>query len=514
MLTRLEIKNFLTIERISLDFDKNITAIIGESGAGKSLILKAVDTVFAQKSQTDIIGSFDSKSSIKLFFKLSQKQRKMLSDYSIDDDEIVIEKIIQPKKTRSYINHEPITARTLSQIERFLINMISQNYRFEAFESDNITNILDEAIDKTVYDDFLKTYEDYLRIKSDFEEILSKIEQINKNHPEILLESINKINPKQGEYEELLQKSKRIKSLSFVKSKISDMIEFLYENDNNFEAKIAEFNDSIEKIGSLGFDVTELQTLFKNIQESVSSSKYILYDIIDNNYESDDIDSIESRLFELEELQRKFSKTVDEIIQERERLLNMIDEKDKLQQKLNNLKVELEKKENSLTQKADYLTNERKKAADIISRQIKKFLNKLMMENSIVEFVFHKKAISKNGQDNIEIFFSANPDIKADKIDKTASGGERSRFILSMKCAYSSIDNNAETLILDEIESGISNKTLDKMSEVIKELSKTNQIILITHNESLSNIANTVYAIEKEFDGKNTKSFANIVKQP
>jgi DNA repair protein RecN (Recombination protein N) len=511
MLKSIEIKNFLTIEHIRIEIDKKITAITGESGAGKSLILKAIDTIFSYKTSTDVIGGFDDKSSVKLYFELNIQQKHFLNFFGFDEDEIVIEKIIQPKKTKTYINHEPVSNKIVSKMSAFLINMISQNYRYEAFSSDSLLEIIDTIVDNNIISQFKTAYKDYQNIISDEKNIEMEISQIDKSHPEILLESIEQVNPKKGEYDELLNKSKRIKSLSIIRTEIGNIIEYLYEQDKNVEESFAKFSQSFEKIKSLGFDIQAIETEFEKAFDSIASIKPNLYQLLDIDYRNEDIDTIESRLFELEQLQRKFNKKLDEIVDEKENLLKLIDKKELLQLELEKILSTKNDAFDKLQKAADKLTKDRKKAADTLVKLIKNYLNQLLLENSIVEFKFSKKSIDQQGWDFAEIFFSANKDIKPDKIEKVASGGERSRFILSMKSAQSEINNKKETLILDEIESGISNETLKKMSDVLKKLSEKNQIILITHNEAISNIADKLYLIVKEFKNNKTKSFVKSI---
>ncbi len=511
MLKRVEIDNFLTIEHISLDLDSNFIAIIGESGAGKSLVLKAIDTVFSQKTPTNIIGRFSKESVIKLFFSLNKEQSDYLFEFGITDEEILIEKLIKPKKTRAFVNHEPISAKTLSDIKDKLINIVSQNYRFRFLEEDNIINIIDRVVDKNIKNDFEKAYDDFKKIERKKEEIEKEIAVINEKHPEVLLESIEKVSPKKGEYENLLNRLKQTKAISFVKEKSYEIIDKLYENDNSVETVLTEISGLFEKINDMGFDVQPVILSLNDMLDNLSNIKNTIYGL-QNELPKENVDDMESRLFELEQLQRKFHKTVDEIVQEKNILTDMINKKELLEIKLEDTKKVLDKKSEILKKKAQLLSAQRKNAAEDIQKTISGFLKKMLLENSVVEFVFSSKNIDKTGQDMVNILFSANPDIKADKMDKTASGGEMSRFILSVEAANSTIKKTLETIILDEIETGISDKTLQKTAQVIEELSKKNQIILITHNRYLSQLANRVFKMEKEFDGNITRSFAKKIK--
>ncbi len=512
MLKKIEIRNFLTIEYISLIMDDKLTAIIGESGAGKSLILKAIEDVFAQKTPTDIIGGFGTESIIKLLFNLENEQLSIMSKFGIKEDEILIEKIIKPGKTKAYINHEPVSSRVLYEIKDTLLTVVSQNYNFGAFDSDNVLNIIDKIIDKKIKKEFETAYSDFVFTLNEKKGLENQVEVISEKHPEILIESIERTNPKSGEYEELLNLTERIKSSSVVKEKITKMVSLLYESDDGIEKTIKDFELSAEKINSLGFKADNIQQAFEEISSIIHNIKNDLYSLINNTDDEKDVDAIESRLFELEQLQRKFAKSIEQIIEEKEHLIDLIHTKEKLEFDIEKINKEIEQKLHSLNEKAERLSQERKRAAMTIEKKIKEILNEMLLKNSVVKFDFSNKKVDKTGKDLISILFSANPDIKAQNIDKIASGGERSRFILAMESSHSAAANTKETIILDEIESGISNKTLESMCEVIKELSLKNQIIIITHNEKLSNIANSIQQISKKFNGGITKSFKKKIK--
>ena len=511
MLKRVEISNFLTIEHILFDTNSNLIAIVGESGAGKSLVLKAIDTVFSQKISANITGNFSQDCSIKLFFELNEKQLLELSQFGIEDSEIVIEKIIKPKKTKAFINHEPISAKALSSMKDILLNIVSQNYRFRFFDENSIVSVLDKLIDKQTKDEFLKAYSNFIQIEKEKENIKEKIEFINEKHPEILLESIEKTDPKEKEYETLLDRLKTVKAASFAKEKSFEIINKLYENDNSVETILKQIEATLDKMSAAGFNTDRMKSTISDMYDKLTDIKDEFYNI-GENVENENIDNIESRLFELEQLQRKFNKPLDDILKEKEELSQLIEEKDELELELKKTEEKLIETVKILEEKACNLSSKRKKASVELKEKIYTFLNKMLLENSVVEFVFNKKKIDRSGQDSVNIIFSANPDIKADKIDKIASGGERSRFILAMEAANSQIKDSYETLILDEIETGISDKTLQKTADVIKELSRNNQIILITHNKLLSEISNRVFRIEKEFDGNLTRSFARQIK--
>ncbi len=511
MLRKIQIRNFLTIEYANIDLSPHLTTIIGESGSGKSLILKAISVIFAQKTDTAFIGQFEDKSIIKLLFSLNKRQMEIFGQYGIFDDEILIEKVIQKKKAKSYINHEPVNAKLLNEMQVILFDMVSQDYKFYIFNSENILNNLDKLVDNSVILEYKTAYKNFLKIKSEQNNIQSSIDKIKEMHPEIMLDKIDKVNPKENEYERLNEISKKIKSSALIKSEIGKIVDSLYENDDSIESKFYIFLRSLDKIAAAGVNIKELKENFEEIYAKINSSKDSVYDLLKESDSDFNIDDIESRLFKLEELQRKFSKSINEILKDREKFKKLIEERSELQFKLEKITEKLHRFEDEVEEKANKLSLMRRKIAKIFETKIKLYLSSLMLKESSVEFEFSEKAIDETGKDSVRILFSANPDIKPLDIEKIASGGERSRFILSLMKSILNIQDLGKTVFFDEIESGMGKESLQKMSEMISGLSKKGQIVLITHNEQLAKISDKVFKVEKSFNGTVTKSFVNEI---
>lgn len=506
MLKRIEIENFLTIERCVIEPLASITAIIGESGSGKSLILKAIDVVFSQKTDTSIVGNFADITKINLHFSLNRGQMEILKDLGITEDEVVFTKLIKKGTSKVLVNHEPISTKVVSTLKKMFLSIVSQDYRFEIFSPEKMLEVIDTQVDRDVKEKFSNIFRKYSDIKREMEYTGEKLRQIEKEHPEILLETIEKANPKRGEYEELLDTLNRIKNFKVIKDIAEKAIFELYEKENSCEDILSRLESDLQKVKGMSLS-TKVDRYLAEALSSVRAAKDELYGLAIRSYSDGEIDKINSRLFELEKLQRQFGKNIDEIIEQKKILERMIDEKERLMESLDMLKEEVKVVERTLLEEAEILSQERKKVANSIINRISSYLSKLNLENSIFEIAFRRKQLTKLGVDSIDILFSANPDLKPDSIDKVASGGEKSRFILSLKMVLSELSKSEETVIFDEIESGLSSNALEKLMSSLKEYSENNQIILITHSEKMLSIADRVYRVRKEFLGDRTTSY-------
>lgn len=508
MLKKIEIENFLTIEKAIIEPHEKITAIVGESGSGKSLILKTVESLFSQKTDTSFVGKFSDVSKISLLFELNKKQKSKLEEFGITDDEIIITKIIKKGKAKSYINHEPISQRVLLQIKNILIDLVSQDYRFELFSNKTLLEIIDRLVDRSVLDDFKNSYKEFEALKKEKEAIQDEINRINQEHPDILLEAIEKVNPQKDEYENLLDLSKQVKTNALSKETASFAISILFEGENSIESSLGLLLARLEKLNEKGIKLESLN-LISEALEKISLTKDEFYEILNKTFEQEEIDRINKRLFELEKLQRQFGLDINQIIEKRDNLKRLLKKKSELEDKLSVVEDKISRLSDRLKKEAEKLTSKRIKAAQLIEEKIREELKKLKLERSIVNVKIEAKGIDSTGRDRIVIEFTANPDLEAQPLEKVASGGEKSRFILALKKAISSITNTSETVFFDEIETGLSNTVLDAVAESLRDYSKNSQIILITHNTKVKELAGKTYTVEKVFENNKTKSIVN-----
>ncbi|MGC9102744.1 AAA family ATPase [Desulfurella multipotens] len=494
MIKSIRIKNFLTIKDIELNFDEHFNAIVGESGSGKSLILKAINEIFSSKNDTEMIGNFADSSTISIDFEAD------LSKYGFLQKVFKIEKIIKKSKSQLLLNNRTLSNKTAQTIKNEIVNIVSQDYRFELFEKDKFLEVLDLFVDTTVIEDYKSAFEKFNETKKAIHELEHEIKNIENSHPEILLELIEKVNPKENEYDELIEKRKQIKQDLAIKDFISQLNNLLYEGQNNiFDAIVSSF----KKINAL--ESKKIQSI-SNALDKILNELIAIKPLFEQNTDDEiSIDNIEKRLFELENLQRKFAKSLNEIIAEKKHLKGLIEKKDTLKEQITKQKIELENLEVDLLKAAENLSAQRKQQAQKFILGIKKNMRDLMLEDADFDIVFNTTDFTLNGQDKIILLFSANKDLPKKELQKIASGGEKSRFILAL---FEYIgQKNKNTLIFDEIEEGTGGKTLEAIAIKLKKLSLENQLICITHSSEIQKVADKVFTIQKSFKNSNTVSY-------
>jgi DNA repair protein RecN (Recombination protein N) len=497
MIKSIKIDNFLTIKNLEINFDKHFSAIVGESGAGKSLILKAISEVFSVKNDTQMIGNFGDFCTISIDFDAD------LSKYGFLERNFSIVKILKKNKSQLTLNDKPISNKIAQNIKNDIVNIVSQDYRFELFEKDRFLEILDLFVDPNAIETYKTSFVNFIEAKKTIHELESKIKFIENAHPEILIELIDKTNPQKDEYDDLINKRKQIKQDLALKDFIQQLNTLFYEDPNNlYDSIIASF----KKINNIEPGISPKMQNISNSLSKILDELNTLKPLFEHKKDDEvSIDNIEKRLFELENLQRKFGKTINEIIEEKQKLSQLINEKNSLQEQLLEEKDKLETLKDNLEQAALQLTNQRKHQAECLIAGVKKNMSDLMLEFADFDIVFDKVEFNENGQDKITLLFTANRDLPKKELSKVASGGEKSRFILALFEYIGRLNQN--TIVFDEIEEGTGGKTLKAIVSKLKKLSLENQLICITHFVEMQHAADKVFTIEKTFENSNTVTY-------
>ncbi len=492
MIKSIKIKNFLTIKNLEIDLNSCFNAIIGESGAGKSLVLKAINEIFSPKNDISMIGKFDDESIISIDFESD------LSAYSFSDSNFSIMKILKKNKSNLMLNNKPISSKMAQNIKNNIVHIVSQDYRFELFDKDKFLDVLDLFIEPNIIEDYKIAFDSFNETKKTVQEFEAKIEMLDKQHPEILIDLIDKTNPQVDEYDILINKRKQIKQELLLKDVLQNLNSMFFAESNNVYDEIIGFFKKTYSIES-----EKILTIRNSLNKILD--ELLLIKPLFNEQTDDDvsIDNIEKRLFELETLQRKFGKTINEILEEKKRLSRLIENKLYMQEQLLKEKEKLHALKDKLSYAADMLTSARKEQAKLLVDGVKQNIADLMMESADLDIVFEKTPYSEKGQDKITLLFSANKDLAKKELSKIASGGEKSRFILAL---FEYVSNN-NTIIFDEIEEGTGGKTLMSIVSKLKKISLKNQIICITHAKDIQEAADKVFRIEKAFENSNTVTY-------
>ena len=515
MLVSLEIKNFLLIKKISINFIDGFNAFTGETGAGKSIIIEGLKLALGGKNQTSLNLKDNEISSIKAVFEISRLIKKNLDklNINIDDDYLIVEREINSdQKSKLLINGE---VKPLSFVKSILKNVIEFQENFEQqelFDNKYFLKFIDNigGIKKDVLN--LK-YEIYRNSKNIYQSHLNNEKNINEKL-EILKIKNNKIkilNPTKNEYEELVDKrnlNKNIKKFSDISNEIKKSISNYNSNDNfslieknlnKLEDINSEYSDISQKLQSSILDINELINELENKLNSV-------------DHDEIDFDEVDEKIYQYQQLSKFFEVEPENLFSIKEDISNEIDTLENFDREKNILFKKYTNDLNHYKQEALKVSNLRKKESKKISENINKQLPIVNIEQGEIIFEFSEKDekdYNSNGYDELDVLFRTNKNSKFSSIKKVASGGELSRLLLIIKSLSAKNDDNL-TLIFDEVDSGLSGKIASNVSEKINNISKKNQVIAITHSPQVASKANKHWKIEKII--KNDEMTSQIIE--
>ena len=515
MLVSLEIKNFLLIKKISINFIDGFNAFTGETGAGKSIIIEGLKLALGGKNQTSLNLKDNEISTIKAIFEINNLIKKNLDKLNInfDDDYLIVEREINSdQKSKLLINGE---VKPLSFVKSILKNVIEFQENFEQqelFDNKYFLKFIDNigGIKKDVLN--LK-YEIYRNSKNIYQSHLNNEKNINEKL-EILKIKNNKIkvlNPTKNEYEELVNKrnlNKNIKKFSDISNEIKKSISNYNSNDNfslieknlnKLEDINREYSDISQKLQSSILDINELINELENKLNSV-------------DHDEIDFDEVDEKIYQYQQLSKFFEVEPENLFSIKEDISNEIDTLENFDREKNILFKKYTNDLNHYKQEALKVSNLRKKESKKISENINKQLPIVNIEQGEIIFEFSEKDekdYNSNGYDELDVLFRTNKNSKFSSIKKVASGGELSRLLLIIKSLSAKNDDNL-TLIFDEVDSGLSGKIASNVSEKINNISKKNQVIAITHSPQVASKANKHWKIEKII--KNDEMTSQIIE--
>ena len=512
MLISLEIRNFLLIKNISINFITGFNAFTGETGAGKSIIIDGLKLALGGKNNTNLNLKNDEVSNIKAVFERDVNINQNLKnlDIKIDDDYLIVERQINHLQKSKILLNGQIVSQSI--VKKVLINTIEfqENYeQQELFDNKYFLNFIDK-LGKIELTSVIHSYQNLKILKDELNNFLKEENNINEKL-EILKgkqEKFKLLNPKKSEYTSLVNQRNLNKNFK----KISDISHQLKKSISEFN-----LNDNLSIIDKSLIKLSEIDNDYKDISNRLSTNYIEINDLLNDidarfeKYEFDEIDFdfIDERIYQYQQLSKFFDvepenlyELNDKIIDEISLLENYENEKKKLQNKYQNFLAlyKVESKKISLL---------RKKTADIILNKINNELPSVNIEQGEILFKFSEaieENYNSNGYDILDVLFRTNVKNEFNSIKKVASGGELSRLLLIIKSLSATYDKNL-TIVFDEVDSGLSGRIATNVSDKILKLSKNNQIIAITHSAQVASRANKHWKIEKKLDKNDMESF-------
>lgn len=515
-------KNCALVEELRLSIDKNLNILTGETGSGKSIIIDALGLCLGEKYDRSFLRKGTEKGLVEAVFQSNNTHLKgVLNDNDLEldeDDLLIITRIIYSDgKSVARVNGRTVKMSVLKDIAKTLIDIHGQHQTQALFNKDIHLEFLDlfgEHELDLFKDDYKKVYYQYMEVKKSLNILTENKDDMQiQREIDLLKFQINEIesaNLNQNEYEELLKQREVYRNSEKIYSNLNSSYQQLYEGSVNavdlignavrelgaisqYDKTLNEYNNDIERIM---YELQDISRDIRNYKESIDFSPY-------------ELEQIETRVDEINNLRRKYGDSIDEIFEYYQKIASRLDEILNRDEKVEKLKVEILRLEKILLDKSDKLTESRKKVAKELEEVLLEELKSLNMKNVLFKVNFEESTFTIDGKDDIEFMISFNLGEDIKPIYKVASGGEMSRFMLAFKTILADIDQ-IDTLVFDEIDTGISGIAAQIVGEKLSNIGKKKQIICITHLPQIAANADTHYCIEKST--ANNRTFTTIKK--
>lgn len=507
MISRLTIKNYILINELEVSFSNGLTAITGETGSGKSILLGALKLILGQRADISAVLDKTKKCIIEAsFYAKNNESVKSLfetNDLDWDDTELLFRREISANgKSRAFINDTPVSLNILKLIGESLIDIHSQNENILLNNTLFQLKIIDRFANNgqliLKYQTLYKTYKQKLNLFNQLKANKEKSES-EKDYLQFLFNELEELNYQPNEYNDIENELALLENAEQLKLNFSNAYNTLYEDEQNV---IGVLNNLINILNKTA-NIDEVHVINERLKASKIELEDIAREINDLNesieYNPEKIEQLNERLDSINRLANKHHLTnPDDLILKKleieEKLLAITSDNENFDSLKNEL-VDIEKK---LKDFALQLRANRVKAIPTVEKTVTGVLKDLGIPKAIFQIKHtEKEAFDEFGLDVFDFYFSPNPGIAPQNIKNTASGGEISRLMLALKYCLSQ-KNKFQTLILDEIDTGVSGKIASKMGELMIEMSANGQIICITHLPQVAAKANEHFKVYKE----------------
>ena len=516
MILKLSIKNYILIEKLDVNFKEGFSSITGETGAGKSIILGALNLISGARVDHQIVGPKNEKCIVEGEFLISESLVDFFNfhDLDFDDHTILRREILVNGKSRAFINDSPVKLDIIKSLSEKLINVHSQNHNHILSNNNMYYKLLDAYADQVnITKDYKKYFSDYTKINNEIDFIKDKKNEFLKNieYNRFIYNEIDQLGLKDGEKILLEEKFNSLKNFDKIKSLLDDFHSLSLIQDEKINERISKISNTVDKIGSYSSDFESFAKRFNNINIELedlftSISNYMN----DLSFDQENFEKIQSRLYKINDLEKKYGlSSVKELIDKKNELKDFIDDSSKFDKKIEKLNKKLNDLKIKMLQLSKTISNNRIASSKRIQSEILVAFEKLALKNAKIIFNLSECVdFNENGNNNLEVLFSAN-NSKVFSLSKIASGGEKSRILFALKSILAK-KVNLPTLVFDEIDSGTSGEIANAIGRIMKIMGKKIQIISITHLAQVASKADHHYKVYKS--NINNKVVTNINK--
>jgi len=508
MLTELIVKNFILIKELTLEFNPGFSAITGETGAGKSILIRALKLIMGDRASNDIIGPYGEGAIIQAIFNVNESIEEKLKELDIptENQELIIRRTISPKRSRIYVNGLVVSLTDLKNITQGLISIEGQHAFQQLMHPKGHLELLDKFSELlSVRKELIITYKNVKNFNKKLEDLLEKKKRSNE-YQEIITKEISEIetiNPKIKEDIELEQEIKILRSAVELKQVSSSAYDRLYSRRGSVYEIISEVKNDISSICELDPRIDNIFSELENLTYQLEEVSFSLRDY-EKSLVIDPIklEQKEARLSDIKRLLRRYGPNIEDVLTHLNTLKNQLKSISEIDQEIEKIHRKLKQESEKLLELSLKLSQERKKHAKELEKLVAEELKDLNMGACKFKISIETPPtptlndISQTGMDKVEFLFSSNPGLPPKPISQIASGGELSRLILAIKTALSK-KAPVETLIFDEIDTGIGGESAKKVGIKLQRLAQNAQIIVVTHFPQIAALSTTQYTVEK-----------------
>ena len=503
MLVNLHVKNFAIIDEIDVDFGSKLNILTGETGAGKSILIGSIGIALGARVSPEIIGKNGDYAMVEIVFQIEdEKTEEQLRemDVELEDGQVVISRRITENRSINKINGASVPVNVIRQVAALCIDIHGQHEHQSLLHKDKHLSIVDEYASEECHllkQEIARLYGEYTALKKEWEQDAVSDEErarqqgfLNYEKQEIEAAAL-----RAGEIEEVEETYRRASHAGSIVESLGMVHQLTSETAGN---AVSHALQNMQRIAGLDESITSFQEELLQIEGLLGDFNHEIADFMsDFSFDENELMEMERRLDCIHNLQSKYGNTYEDI-------MNHLQEVDDKLLKFADYEAYLEERrrkmdacEEALKDKCHLLSAERKKAAEALQVQIAAALADLNF--AYVDFeiaVTQKDTFGSQGWDEVEFLIATNPGEPKRSLGKIASGGELSRIMLAIKSVFAETDRIG-TLIFDEIDTGISGRTAQKVSEKLKLLSRSHQVICITHLAQIAAMADTHFVIEK-----------------
>lgn len=506
MIETLSISNYALIDNIELTFQPGLNIITGETGAGKSIMLGALSMLFGNRADTRVVSDKSKKSVVEGIFDITGYKEidRILSDNDIDplDRQLILRREIAPSgRSRSFVNDVPAPLSLLREIAIRLVDLHSQHQNLLLADNDYQLTLIDTMLkDKSIKQEYAASYDAFRTALKKYQAArrASETSKAEEEYIRYQLDLLEQLDLQPGELESLEQERNLLANVNAVKGALSQLLEIFDGNEDNILSMLRQSEglvddlDTIAEAEQLGSRIESLRIEATDIKDTV--------EIIDSRIEADPrrLEYVEERLSDIYDLQRKLSTDSEEgIIALQQELSERIDSIDNSDERLKQYATKAKIAKKHALEQAERLTEARRRVADKFAGELLESATPLGMKNLRAEIEITAAELSPTGADKVNFLFAFNKNQPLMPVRDTASGGEISRLMLSVKALVAD-RMQLPSIIFDEVDTGVSGDVAGRMGQLMRDISRRIQVIAITHLPPVASKGNVHFKVFKE----------------